>query len=337
MRPEGRMKMGYYPTPLTVMDRIATFLSIPEEPFIALDPCVGCGTALTKLLEGTTGVGFGVEPDEHRCMEARDKGLKVLKCGIERARISNGVFSLLFLNPPYDHTTGGVESGSERMEKTFFRESIPYLKPGGVLIYVVPKYRLTEDIIKMLAYRIDDIRIYRFMDEEYSVFSQIVVFGKKKEMPYLDMDAVDYWKPFLKEDVAELPEAMFPFYDVPPMDPIEVSTFRSGIIDTEELEVMLKGSPLWDMVKDISFILKAKDDIHPPTPLHRGQVGILLPSGALNGIVGSGVNLHLVKGRAVKNTYSKIEEETGDTIEQDVLDCSVKVFTPDGKLLSLVG
>ena len=54
MRIAGRIKMGYYPTPVKVVDCIKTCLLLfPREPFTALDPCCGEGLALEQLVTGT--------------------------------------------------------------------------------------------------------------------------------------------------------------------------------------------------------------------------------------------------------------------------------------------
>jgi len=53
MRLAGRIKMAFYPTPLSVIERIKTFIACPENnPINALDPCCGEGLAVKNLFEG---------------------------------------------------------------------------------------------------------------------------------------------------------------------------------------------------------------------------------------------------------------------------------------------
>ena len=81
MRLEARVKMGYYPTPLPVVDRIRTFLSYPAGNASLLDPCCGEGTALRRLAEGTGAATYGIEPDDYRAEQAGGALDHVLHCG----------------------------------------------------------------------------------------------------------------------------------------------------------------------------------------------------------------------------------------------------------------
>jgi len=47
--------------------------------------------------------------------------------------------SLLYLNPPYDFECGEVKN--RRMEEVFLEQFYRWLKPGGVLVLVIPGQR----------------------------------------------------------------------------------------------------------------------------------------------------------------------------------------------------
>lgn len=117
------MKMGYYPTPLSVAERIKTFLSFPAENVNFLDPCCGEGAALKNVMEGANATTYGIELDDYRAKQAKDTLGHVLQCGYEDVRISNNAYGCLFLNPPYDWQDSSLldESGHERTEKAFLR------------------------------------------------------------------------------------------------------------------------------------------------------------------------------------------------------------------------
>jgi len=336
MRLAGREKMGYYPTPGNVVDSIGTFLSFPAEPFTALDPCCGEGLALQRLTHNTEAKTYGVELDKHRADESRPRLDHILKCGIEETRIAHRSCSLLFLNPPYDETTleEDAETKTERKEKAFLRATVPYLTPGGVLVYIIPQSRLDKSIAKMLAYRFEQISVYRFPDPEYSHFRQVVVFGVRKTRNSPDDEQAAILEGMRDKDLPPLPDAGTSRYSVPPSEPIKL--FRSTIIDPEELEASIKKSPLWRRFHDAALgreLMIAR----PPLPLHSGHLGLLLAAGKLDGIVGSGSDLHVVKGKVAK-VVSKVQEYKGDVLEERELDryvVSIKILDRGGEIREL--
>ena len=158
MRLNGQIKMGFFPTPPSIVEKIKTLIKFPNETVSIIDPCCGEGSALIQLTENQNAETYGVEPDNHRAKEARQKLSKILNCGCEETRISNKVFSCLYLNPPYDWET--IDTGnddysdinkSERKEKVFLMNTTKYLQPDGLLIYIIPFQRLRADIIKYIC------------------------------------------------------------------------------------------------------------------------------------------------------------------------------------------
>jgi hypothetical protein len=204
MRLEARIKMGYYPTPLSVIDRVRYSLTFPADNVNFLDPCCGEGLALKNLVKDANATTYGIELDDYRAEQAKANLDHVLKGSYEDARISNSAFSCLFLNPPYDWDTPPEANGdnTERKEKTFLRGTVRYLQPEGLLIYIVPQKRVSGDIAKILSYRFEDFNVFRFPEEEYPEYKQIVLFGAKKHESYLNEGEFDWLR--------GIPEVSFP-------------------------------------------------------------------------------------------------------------------------------
>ena len=121
-----------------------------------------------------------MELDEARAEEAQTRLTRVGVGSFFHSRISNDAFHVLFLNPPYLSVIS--EGGSRtRHEKRFLIESMPHLMRDGLLIYVIPYYRLTADICKILADNFTDLAVWRFTDSEFRKFKQVVVMGKRKK------------------------------------------------------------------------------------------------------------------------------------------------------------
>ena len=337
MRLAGRIKMGYYPTPLNVVDRIKSFISVPENQKInAFDPCCGEGLALKHLSEGWNCQTYGIELDEHRAGEAKETLNHVLKYSYTQTRITNSCFSVLFLNPPYDDETfsNGMVTSSERKEKLFLKDTIKYLKPGGLLVYIIPQTRLDKAIAKILSYRFENINVYRFHGKEYDAFKQIVVFGVKKKTPELDNETYSLLVRIRDARLLELPFIEQATYRLP--DAGKVNLFRSTVIDLQELAREAKTSPLWRNFREMTRVDASNND-RPPLPLHQGHIALMLANGCLDGVVGDGADRHVVKGKVQKVVIRHEEQSQGTTEirELDQYQVSIKVLTMDGEIRAL--
>ncbi len=56
-----------------------------------------------------------------------------------------------------------MEDGAETKSGSLI-ESIPLLMMGGLLIYIVPYYRLTADLCSIICDNFEQVRIHRFLD-----------------------------------------------------------------------------------------------------------------------------------------------------------------------------
>ena len=332
MRLEARVKMGYYPTPIPVVERIKTFIRFTDDSTI-FDPCCGEGNALAKLTQETGARTYGIEIDGHRAEEAKAKLDYVLKCGYEQTRISNGAFSCLFLNPPYDWET--EDEGNERKEKVFLKETMKYLKPKGLLVYIIPQSRLDKSIAKILAYRFENFLTYKFQDEEYEAFKQIVLFAVKKKQNNIDEEALSKLIQVPTIELKELPSREEPVYELPSSK--EIALFKSTIIDEKELVKEVAESPLWGKFKELARVEKQKLE-NPPLPLHTGHLGLLLANGCLDGIVGEGEDRHIVKGKVEKvvNKYTELKGEVVEERELEQYKVSIKILKQDGEIITLL-
>ncbi len=96
-----------------------------------------------------------------------------------RTRVSDKSFSLLFLNPPYAWAVREEEEKSERVEHQFLVRFSPKIVDKGFLVFIVPQYTLIKSST-FLSNWYEDIRAYKFPPEDYEVFKQVVLFGRKK-------------------------------------------------------------------------------------------------------------------------------------------------------------
>jgi len=206
-----------------------------------LDPCCGCGKALRQLAQGNNCFTYGVELDEHRAEEAQTRLHRVGLGSFFHSRISREAFHLLLLNPPYLSVM--AEGGSRvRHEKRFLVESIDHLTIGGLLVYIIPYYRLTADICRVLSDNFDKLSVWRFTDSEFKRFRQIAVLGLRRKRQDDPAKAEELEKlafaPQSIPCVSKIPEDC---YALPGL-PLKVQTFKGEKFNEKELERQLVQS-----------------------------------------------------------------------------------------------
>jgi hypothetical protein len=342
MRLEARIKMGYYPTPLSVIDRIKTFISSGSAQKVSLfDPCCGEGLALARLAEGFDAKieTYGVELDQHRADEATTRLDHILHCGIEETRISHRCFSLMMLNPPYDwedvNRRNTEDLPSERKEKVFLQNTVKYLRPGGLLIYIVPQKRLSKSVARILAYRFERFSIYRFPDGEYERFEQMVLLAVKKTNAEMDDKTCRELTSIPRRSLNVMNLSDEPVYQLPPS--VEVKSFLSTRIDPAELEREVRDSPVWKRFKESTRKDQWKME-RPPLPLHTGHLGLLLASGLLDGVIGNDEDKHVVRGKVEKvtTTFEQVKDDCLEQRELESFRVSIKILKKNGEIMSLV-
>ncbi len=251
MRLAAQAKMGYYPTPPSVGSLVTDILIRNGKGNIRLlDPCAGEGTALKQIGEMLSAETYGIELDTERGSIAKQILTQCLITDYTATRISNQAFSVLYLNPPYDWAIRNDEvSASERYERTFLRNTVRYLIPNGVLVYLIPQKRLDKTIAKILAFRFKDVKVFRFPEDEYKAFKQIVLFGVLKKRADNDDDLERYLT-----DVGHC-KAIIPFldkaeckYPVLPSSAAKNFLFRTTRIDPRELELEVRQHGLRDKI-----------------------------------------------------------------------------------------
>ena len=332
----NNVRMGYYPTDPDNIDLILKGIKFPEGVTTnVLDPCCGCGKALRQIAEGHNCFAYGVELDEQRAEEAQTRLHRVGMGSFFHSRISSEAFHVLFLNPPYLSVL--TESGSRtRHEKRFLIESLGHLMIGGVLIYVIPFYRMTPDICRVLSDNFTDLGVWRFTDSEFAKFRQVAVIGIRKKR-HED-----------SETAARLEQLSYAPLDIPGVADIEqeryavpavqktVETFKGERFNEKELERQLSHSD------SIRRLMNARSELdrgtkHPLLPLSIGQIGLVGGSGMINGLIECDTP-HIIKGRIIKVKNVEREEQfssngkhTGAEVRETVSNKMVfNVLTPKG-------
>lgn len=301
----NNIRLGYYPTDPTNIDLILRGIRFPEGVTTnLLDPCCGCGKALRQLAQGNNCYAYGVELDEARAEEASGRLHRVGFGSFFYSRISHEAFHLLFLNPPYLSVLN-ESGGRARHEKRFLAESIQHLSYGGLLIYVIPYYRLTADICRILCDNFEDLSVWRFTDSEFKKFKQVVVMGLRKrrtcETPntlWMERYAL---QPAAIAKIEDLQENRYAL----PTHPLQVNCFKGERFNEKELEQQLRRCDSFQQMLSRSELDRGVK--RPLLPLSISQIGLIGGSGMINGLIECETP-HIIKGRIVKVLRTETEE-----------------------------
>lgn len=316
-------KGGFYPTPPEEMALAIARLRV-EEGFTVnlLDPCAGTGAALRQIADylhslGAVPVTYGNELENSRADEAKKVLDHVLKGGYEVMRMTNKSVSCMYLNPPYDEKFGN------RTEYTFLRhltEPGKYLQDKGLLMFCIPQGVL-KNCASLLAGRFEQIKVYRFTEDNYPAYKQVMVYGHRragKAGP--ETLNTRKWLESLGESG---PEALPPLnepdgqcYWVPQAQK-EVTLFRGNYLDPMEVARDIDISPAWNTVEDMLLPPNVRNDcklqgrfILPPKEM---MLAVAIVSGAAGGNMGGD---HLLVGKTKKVADTVIEE--GDNRQKEI-------------------
>lgn len=317
MRPHGQTKLGFFPLPIAEAKRFKNWLKFPET-FSAIDPCVGNGVAINELLRGTKACAYGIEIDAGRAGEATALGIETVHANTMDVRCQVESVSLLYLNPPYDWECG--EGNNQRLEYVFLEHTYRWIKPGGVLLFVIPQPRLAK-CARLLSEQFTDLRVFRLTEPGCLQYKQIVVLASRRKRNARLSDAqllhgADYLEALAtKSDLVPLGANPEEKYEIPSSGPIVLSNTGLPLDDVEDL---LLESVAYRQVARVLLPKLGHVRGRPLTPLHGGHVGLLCTAGMLNGVFGEGEDRHIAHWRSVKFTdHWEEEEEDGTRILHD--------------------
>ena len=335
MRLEAQAKAGFYPTPSKVVDIVKTWIGEKHPgPRRLLDPCCGTGEPACRIAGAAGCDAYGVEINTERARVAKNLLSKVVASDLFSVRARPGAFSILYLNPPYDFD---AEDG--RTELSFLKHTLPYLAPGGLLLFVVPQKRITTRIARVLAAYFEALKVRKFPADEFQSFGQIIITGLKKARAEINGDVLASLTQIQSMDLPEMHRKEFSF-TVPAVG--RDFFIRSSDFGPDELAEELKASPLW---KEPALGLLDEEEqrtsaLQPLMPPRKAHLAMLIAAGLINNqILEANGRRLLIKGTA-KKLIDRFEEETEKGIkitERERIVTQINAFDLNtGKYLQIV-
>ena len=348
-------KMGAYYTDLEHCRDIAKMFHFPEGQEVScLEPSIGNGEAIitvTGAKENSDIKIFGVElNNETACAVKKNPYITdILEADfLNDVFISNNVFSFCFGNPPY---LDNVDMSGKRSELLFLEKVGNYLCTGAILVWVIP-YRVFSDAgyLRYWHSRYDTLALYRFRNEEYEKFKQIVVVGKKKRFStMLSASQMKEYQDqvFASDKIPILPDNFPEKIDVPPSPCNRVTVFSKRIFDPDAAKRAMPSLPT-DLLRSFDEHMSVKPYSvcslgHPPIPLKKDSMYLVATSGGGQGLTGSEDDgtLHLQRGNAEIVDEYRIDPSEGQNSSDKMVvttrtQISMYVVQNDGKIDKLV-
>lgn len=319
----SQSKLGYYATPLEVVEHLRQCLSL-EPGCRLLDPCCGEGEVLALIAQGHAVETYGIELERERLSKAEQQ-LHHLLWGdaLREINVSSG-FDFLFLNPPYDFEEG--EEQNQRLEYRFFAKYRRVLSPLGMIVLIIPLSALKSELLRSDIARFSGLEVYAFPEGElFERFHQLLFLGWKKSITGKQFEQ----NLNLLKDIAEMPPDELPTllgttremtgkrYEVGKVHSARSLEFRSQRLDPDRVFDFIAGSTLW---KDFFAQVEppSMNEIVPLAPMRQGHLAMLVAAGFCNGAELSDpedvARKILIKGtvKRVSEVSSSEETETHD-------------------------
>ena len=331
-------KMGYYPTPVNVVEDLKKIINIPTKTRL-LDTCCGEGQALKIIAKGTQAKTFGVELDQERYQKAQEVLQQVIwGDAMYELRASEKAFGLLWLNPPYDNEEGELDQKKVRLEKQFLVKHWSCLQNKGVLVYIIP-FTVLKKVASFFYRRCTNLNVLSFPWTDYQKFKQIVLLCVKQRPGHDEVKKnIEFLESVCGNEFFEVPENLDNTheaamrYHVPAAAEIDNFYFWSGRLNPDQAVEQVKTSAVWNRVVKIILPVTTINTVQTLAPLREGHIAMLLASGMMNGeIVGENNEKLIVKGSAKKIKEATTEESDSTTkyIEIDRYQITVRAISFD--------
>lgn len=259
---------------------------------------------------------------------------KYIVGSIDQCKISNNAFNIIICN-----ALNCLELNNDKtVSYQLLINSLKYLSPNGVLCYLTFDFCLTKSTCSILAKYLTDVKI-KYDTKTHSVC--IVGIRRKDKIP--DQELYNRLRHLLiaRQDIENNIDNNI--YLTKPLN--ELKTFIGSELNSQMLQSFIDKH---DIFQDMHNAQNAQIDIQnnkrPLLPFSIGQLGLVLTSGCLNGVIeetnsnGEIIGAHAIKGIVTKETSKSTSvNENRYRIEENITNNKVhiNVFKPNGDLVTL--
>jgi hypothetical protein len=279
---------------------------------------------------------YAINKDKNFPWSARERVTRLILGGLKGCTISNEAFDIIVSAPPVTFERGG-RAFIEKIERDYLYKIQSYLRPGGVMVFSIPYFRLFKEMATFISRNFKDITVLPDKGQSVTIIgTKLPRAGLVDSKSYVYLRNMSRVIGKLREDPpAAIAEVTLP-YEI-----AGLKKFRGALLDEAELDAMYDISPCTSQFWKSQKVEKLSEHTkHPLLPFNVGQIGLVLTSGCLDGVIDEGDgNYHTVKGRVVKrvDTVNDVDASAGqiEVSETTTNRVEINMFLPDGTYKSL--
>lgn len=283
---------------------------------------------------------YGTEETDYISIAKKD-AVKVVKGKLKGSRISNNAFDYLIAKCPISCTLKENMSFSiiNKCEKEYLMNVNKYLRPGGIILIAIPYFRLYKDIAELIAKNYNNIHVYIAEKDLWETKRFVYIYAQKNYSKSFDNIGYEKIRKAFNPDNLEEFDYNLTLDYILPSKTKEIDLFKGSVLDMEELYYLVDNSDALEEVFEMQHVEKiGESSTKPLLPFNIGQIGLVLTSGCLDGIIDEGNgHYHLVKGQVSKK--SDIETNVSDkTIEETEIISNrveINILLPNGEFKTL--
>ena len=295
------------------------------------------GYSLRSLKEASLdkAITYGLEKDTDAMITLKTNCDKTIKGTLNGSRISNDVFDMMYLCPFISWEAEYNELGSlkEKSEKLILRYHIKHLRKNGIMIFTIPFFRLTKDMNILIAKLLDNVQVIK---KDNTSFQQVIIIGTKNQTKDAKNNIYEYLNNLNYDDIGRTLDKI---YSLPTGGIQEPELFRGSVLDFEEIQSLIDNSGLMDSFWDKNKIEDNTQSTRPLMPFNMGQIGLVLTSGCLDGVVEEYEGqYHAIKGMVtkIKHVDTTVDDDDKETTVETISNkVQINIVTPDGQFIEL--
>ena len=316
--------------------QIMTHINL-NRPYNIFSPRCGRGKGLELIAAHGDCTSYGLEGRDSCHARAKENISRAIKGEMNGSKISNDCFDIMHVCPPisWNAELGATGNLVEKKEKSWLRNTIKYLRKDGILIFTIPVTRCTKDMAYIFSRFLNDVQVISASLTRNSL-NYVHIIGKKEITKEAKQDIYAYLSNLPK--MTQLPTELDFSYDLASGGITVPELFRGSVLDESELEYLIENSGLMSSFWKQHEIEEKDTSMRPLLPFNMGQIGLVLTSGCLDGVVEEYEGqYHAIKGMVTKVRDFNDSRENNDETSIETISNKVQInlLTPDGKFIEL--